>query len=168
MWTYMWNHRNWGGILFSLSVLLLNPGFELSSAAKSHVCQEKFHINLEIFCGFSEKISCIARKEWYNSRRNCPATLRAALKIGLRGEEVRPLKSIFICLLKKDALASAPTKKGPDRGQVQLSFASVILSWKEVKRRVVMFRHQSHKGRLDILNRGEGLSPIAYRRCSGS
>ena len=70
---------------------------------------------------------------------------------------------------KKGRIAApAPTKKGPDRGQVQLSFASVILSWKEVKRRVVMFRHQSHKGRLDILNQGEGLSPIAYRRCSGS
>ena len=151
MWTYMWNHvklkRNWCETLFFSSVLSLNLGFELPSAAKFHVCQEKFYINIEIFYGFSEKISCITRKEWYNSRRNCPATLRAALKTGLRS------------LLRK---------KGPDRGQVQLSFASVILSWKEVKRRVVMFRHQSHKGRLDILNQDEGLSPIAYRRCSGS
>ena len=41
-----------------------------------------------------------------SSRRNCPATLRAALKLG---------HDLII-------------KKGPDRGQVQLSFASVILS----------------------------------------
>ena len=147
MWTYMGNHaklrRNWCEILFFSSVLSLNRGFELSSAAKFHVCQEKFHINIKVFHDFSEKISWFIWKEWYNSRRNCPATLRAGS-------------------VKFD------NKKGPDRGQVQLSFASVILSWKEVKRRVVMFRHQSHKGRLDILNQGEGLSPIAYRRCSGS
>lgn len=112
----MGNHlkfrRNWYEIL----VLSLNLGFELSSAAKFHVYQEKFHINLEIFCGFSEKISCITREEWYNSRRNCPATLRAALKLG------------HDLIIKKDASASVPMKKGPDRGQVQLSFASVILS----------------------------------------
>ena len=80
----MGNHRNWCETLFSSSVLSLNLGFELSSAAKSHVCQEKFHINLEIFRDFSEKSSCITQEEWYNSRRNCPTTLRAALKIGLR------------------------------------------------------------------------------------
>ena len=61
----------------------MNVGYESFCAAKSHVCQEKFHINLKIFYGFSEKISCITRKEWYNSRRNCPATLRAALELGL-------------------------------------------------------------------------------------
>ena len=153
MWTHMGNHRNWGEILFSSSVLSLNLSFELPFAAKFHVCQEKFHINLKVFRDFSEKISCIIRKEWYNSRRNCPIILRAG-SVKLDN--------------KKRAHYCAPMKKGPDRGQVKLSFASVILSWKEVKRRVVMFRHQSHKGRLDILNQGEGLSPIACRRCSGS
>lgn len=150
MWTHMGKHakfrRNWCETLFSSFVLQLNLDSELSSAAKSHVCQEKFYINLKFFHDFGEKSSWFIWEEWYNSRRNCPAILRAALKLG---------RDLII-------------KKGPNRGQVQLSFASVILSWKEVKRRVVMFRHQSHKGRLDILNQGEGLSPIAYRRCSGS
>ena len=161
--------RKWCETLFSSSVLSLNPGSESSSAAKSHVCQEKFHINLKVFRDFSEKISCITREEWYNSRRNCPATLHAALKSWTAWLRSQTPQICFHLPSKKGRItASAPMKKGPDRGQVQLSFASVILSWKEVKRRVVMFRHQSHKGRLDILNQGEGLSPIAYRRCSGS
>lgn len=42
--------------------------------------------------------------------------------------EQTELPGYFACGSKKDASASAPTKKGPDRGQVQLSFASVILS----------------------------------------
>lgn len=46
----------------------------------------------------------------------------------VRFEQQTELPGYFACGSKKDALASAPTKKGPDRGQVQLSFASVILS----------------------------------------
>ena len=42
--------------------------------------------------------------------------------------EQTELPGYFTCGSKKDALAPAPIKKGPDRGRVQLSFASVILS----------------------------------------
>ena len=45
------------------TVALQSNFFRELSAAKSHVCQEKFQINLKVFRDFSEKISCITRKE---------------------------------------------------------------------------------------------------------
>ena len=139
MWTYMGNHRNWGEILFSSSVLSLNLGFELSSAAKSHVCQEKFHINLEIFYGFSEKISCITREEWYNSRRNCPATLRAALKNWVAWLKSQIPQICFHLSSKKGRVSvrSYEKRTRPRSGPIVLCFSYTLLKGSKAKSRDV-------------------------------
>ena len=143
MWTYMGNHmklrRNWSETLFSSSVLSLNLGFELPSAAKSYVCQEKFHINLKVFRDFSEKISCITREEWYNSRRNCPATSHAALKSWTAWLRSQTPQICFHLPSKKGRISvrSYEKRTRPRSGPIVLCFSYTLLKGSKAKSRDV-------------------------------